>query len=83
MNKPQEVVVTGRMPNDFANEIVAALDAAQKRGIELDVAVCIAAGVIADYARAEYGDGYLDDLAYVLKQRAGKPFPRAANLPGK
>lgn len=75
---PTQVIVTGAMPNDFANEIAAAIDSAQERGLDLDVAVCVVVGVAADYARAEYGDKYLDALADVLKYRAGKPLPRPA-----
>lgn len=74
---PQEVTVTGRLPNDFANTIAEAIDKAQEGGIDLDVAVCVAAGVCADYARAEYGDRYLTALCHVIMQRVGKPLPRA------
>jgi hypothetical protein len=56
MTDPQKVIVPGALPNDFANEIAAAIDTAQERGLDLDVAVCVAVGVAADYARAEYGD---------------------------
>lgn len=86
MSDAQQVIVSGAMPNDFANEIAAAIDSAQERGIELDIAVCIAIGVAADYARAEYGDEYLKAMAYVIMQRAGKPLPRsgdAVSAPGE
>lgn len=76
--EPQEVIMSGAMPNNFANEVAALIDAALKRGMELDIAVCITVGVAADYARAEYSDSYLDALAHVIKQRAGKPLPRPA-----
>lgn len=75
MSETQEIV-TGAVPNDFANEVAALLDKAQAGGIDLDVAVCVAVGVCADYARSLYGDRYLDALAYVVKQRAGKPLPQ-------
>jgi hypothetical protein len=75
-------IVTGDLPNDFANEIAAAIDAAQERGIDLDVAVCVLVGVAADYARAEYGDKYLDALASVVRYRAGQPLPRSAGVVG-
>lgn len=79
MPKAQEVIVTGEMPNDFANEVAALLDKAQAQGIDLDVAVCVAVGVCADYARSAYSDRYLKDLAYVVTQRAGKPLPHAVS----
>lgn len=77
--KIQEVIATGPLPNDFANVIAAAIDKAQEDGLDLDVAVCVAAGVCADYARAEYGDKYLDALAYIVRSRAGKPLPRSGD----
>lgn len=80
--EPQAVVVTGAMPNDFANVIAAAIDKAQEDGLDLDVAVCVAVGVCADYARAEYSDKYLDALAYIVKSRAGKPLPRSGDVVG-
>lgn len=73
---PTQVIVTGAVPNDYANEVAALIDAAQKRGFDLDVAVCIMVGVAADYARAEYGDWYLDPLCSVVKSRTGKPLPQ-------
>jgi hypothetical protein len=67
------------LPNDFANEIASSIDRAQERGIDLDIAVCVAIGVAADYARAEYGDEYLNAMAHVIMQRAGKPLPRSGD----
>lgn len=81
-HEPTPVIVSGAMPNDFANVIAAAIDKAQDDGLDLDVAVCVAIGVCADYARAEYGDKYLDALAWVVQSRAGKPLPRAADPVG-
>lgn len=77
MVDPKQVIVTGPMPNDFANEVAKLIDAAQERGMDLDIAVCVAIGVAADYGRAEYGDAYLDALAFVIKARAGKALPRS------
>lgn len=77
--KVQEIIATGPLPNDFANEIAGCIDRAQEGGLDLDVAVCVAIGVAADYARAEYGDEYLNAMAYVIMQRAGKPLPRSAD----
>lgn len=74
---PNAEIVSGAEPNDFANEVAALIGAAQKRGLDLDVAVCVMVGVAADYARAQYGDRYLDALASVVKYRAGKPLPSA------
>lgn len=81
MEGPQEIIATGKLPNDFANEIAAVIDAAQERGIDLDIAVCVTIGVAADYARAEYGDQYLKAMAHVIMQRAGKPLPRSSTPP--
>lgn len=77
------ITATGALPNDFANEIVACIDRAQERGIDLDVAACIAIGVAADYARAEYGDKYLEAMAWIIMQRAGKPLPRSGDDVGE
>lgn len=73
---PQEEIVTGAIPNDFANEVAALIDSALARGFDLDVAVCIMIGVAADYARSEYGDRYLKPLCDVIRYRAGKPLPQ-------
>jgi len=72
---PQTSIVTGAIPNDFANEVAALIDASQERGFDLDVAVCVMIGVAADYARAEYGDKYLLALCDVVRYRAGRALP--------
>ncbi len=64
--------VSGEAPQKLAQAISDAFFAS---GLPVDEAACVAIAVIADYARAEYGDGYLFDLANVLIQRGGTPLP--------
>lgn len=71
-----KMTVTGRLPNDLANSVSDAIHAAQQAGMECDEAVCVAIGVAADYARIEYGDGYLLALCDVLMSRSGQPHPQ-------
>lgn len=80
--KAMEIIATGALPNEFANEIAACIDRAQEAGLDLDVAACVAIGVAADYARAEFGDEYLSAMAYVIMQRVGKPLPRSGDVVG-
>lgn len=68
-------IVTGQPTADLANAISDALHAAIDGGMAIDTAVCVVAGVAADYARGEYGDAYLNDLAEVVKMHAGLPMP--------
>jgi len=46
-------------------------------GLPVDEAACVAVAVIADYARAEYGEVYLQALAAVVLQRGECPLPPA------
>jgi hypothetical protein len=69
------VTITGALPAELANAVSDAIAFAIKRGMEVDEAVCVAIGVAADYARGEYGDGFLKDLADVITARAGEPLP--------
>lgn len=62
--------LTGRLPAELANAVSAAIAKAVHRGMETDEACCVAAAVIADYARAEYGAAYLTELAEVVVQRS-------------
>jgi hypothetical protein len=68
--------ITGPMPANLANAISDVLHRITTAGMPLDEACCVAAGVIADYARHEYGEAYLEDLAAVVRARAGQPMPR-------
>lgn len=79
MTDSTSTIVTGAAPNDLANAIAAAIDAAVDGGLDLDVAACVVAGVAADYARAEYGERYLEALADVIRLRAGMPLPGRVN----
>ncbi|MBN9035496.1 MAG: hypothetical protein J0H53_05460 [Rhizobiales bacterium] len=71
--------LSGRWAADLGNAISDAIHAALLRGMETDEAACIAVSVAADYARAEYGDAYLQDLAKVVVMRAGRPMPEDAS----
>jgi hypothetical protein len=68
--------VTGPKYAALANAVSDAIAEAQKAGLRIDEAVCIVAGVAADYARGEYGDAYLTLLAEVVSDQAGKPLPK-------
>jgi hypothetical protein len=68
--------ITGPMPANLANAISEVLHRIVMAGMPLDEACCVAVGVIADYARDQYGDTYLDGLAEIVRSRAGQPMPR-------
>jgi hypothetical protein len=71
-------IVTGPIPNDLANEVSDAIHRAMERGLGLDEAACVVAGVAADYLRVEYGDRVLPELCEVITARVGQPLPSAA-----
>lgn len=73
---PPVSTISGKLPTALANEISDAINRALRRGMEADEACCIAAAVIADYARDAYGDGYLPNLATIMRLRAGQSLPR-------
>lgn len=73
------VVVTGKLPADLANAISDAIHDSLGKGMPIDEAVGVVIGVAADYGRAEYGDGYLSDLADLIMLRVGRPLPRGAS----
>lgn len=68
-----EARISGALPTMLANAVSGAITAALERGMEMDEACCVAVAVIADYARFAYGAGYLDELAFVLRERANAP----------
>lgn len=68
--------ITGHLPNTLANAVSDAIHAALEGGMETDEAVCVVAGVAADYGRGEYGAGYLKNLAGVVLERAKAPLPQ-------
>ncbi len=76
MSELQAEIVTGAHVNGFANSVSDLIQDGLKSGLELDQTVCVAAGVCADYARAEYGDDYLEALCLVIRARKGKPLPK-------
>jgi hypothetical protein len=68
-------IVTGKLPAKLGNEISDAIRRALEAGMQTDEAVCVVVSVAADYARAEYGNGYLRDLAGVVTGRSAQPLP--------
>ena len=70
-----ETTLTGRLPMELANAVSGAISNALKMGMEIDEAACVVAAVAADYARREYGDVYLEELAEIVKTRASVPMP--------
>jgi hypothetical protein len=59
----------------LANAVSDAINAALRAGLGTDEAACIVVQVAADYARAEYGNRYLDGLAAVVVGAASMPMP--------
>lgn len=68
--------LTGKLPADLANATSDAFFEVCERGMEVDEAACVAIAVIADYARAKYGDAYLSELCGIVLSRAGLPLPQ-------
>ena len=67
--------LTGKLPAKLANEISDAISRALESGMQTDEAASVVVSVAADYARGEYGDGYLNGLASVVTSRAGRTIP--------
>lgn len=82
------ITLTGRSPAQLSNAISDAIHAALKRGMGTDEACSVAAAVVADYARAEYGNAFLAKLCAVIIDRGTMPLrvdaaaanPAAAHL---
>lgn len=81
MGKTAVLIGTGPNFHRLANAMSDAIHDALERGMETDEACCVAVAVIADYARIEYGDGYLAQLATVLLAQQGKPAPKDISKP--
>ncbi len=64
-----------RLANDFSDVIARAL----RQGFKSDEACCVAVQVAADYARAEYGPGYLANLAAIVIAAGDRPMPQSAD----
>lgn len=75
MPDARDAIGSGPNFQRLAQAVSDALHAALERGMATDEAVCCAAAVIADYARREYGNGYLPRLAEIVVARAGEPLP--------
>jgi hypothetical protein len=61
----------------LGNAVSDAIHAALKKGMEIDEACCCVVAVAADYARGEYGDDYLPQLAQVITRRNEMPMPES------
>lgn len=70
-------LVVGRGPHFhwLGNAFSDLVNAALRRGMETDEAVCVGLKVLCDYARHEYGDDYLSQLISLVAAQAGKPLP--------
>lgn len=68
-------ILSGQLPTDLANEVSDAIHRALERGMDVDEAVCVVAAVAADYARSEYGDAFLPQLASIVTAQAGRRKP--------
>lgn len=62
--------------NNFADALSALICHHVHQGVALDEALCIAAAVIADYARGQLSLAYLDVIADIVVARAACPLPR-------
>lgn len=71
----KKTTLSGELPRRLAQGISDAIHKAVKSGMELDEACCVGVSVIADYARAAYGPGYLAPLSGVLLERGDRPPP--------
>ena len=70
-----KIYASGRNFADLSNAISDAIHAALARGMQTDEVCCVMVSVAADYARAEYGNQYLSDLATVVTERANHSLP--------
>lgn len=61
---------------ELANAICEVVENYRKRGMGLDEVIGVGVGVLADHARAEYSDAYLDSFADIAKSRIGQPLPQ-------
>ncbi len=76
--RTDHVIATGPLPRELGNAVSDAIHAAMERGMETDEACCVAIAVACDYARGEYGDGYLEQLVKLIRVQRGKPLPSAS-----
>lgn len=74
-NDYETAIGTGRNFAELGNTMAQAIRASAERGMELDEILCCIVTVAADYARANYGPGYLPGLAHVILDRATHPMP--------
>jgi hypothetical protein len=65
--------VNGPDQSEFANRISKVISDAEKNGMAIDEAVCIAVAVASDYALHNYGKDYLDFLAKIVLAKKNKP----------
>lgn len=69
----EQVLIRGVLPRDLANATADAINAAMKRGMEVDEAVCVVLGAACDYGRLQYGDVYLREMALVVTEQSKRP----------
>lgn len=69
-------LLRGALPAEHGQRISDAMHQALLNGMEPDEACCVAAAVIADYARTYYGNEYLNGLAKIVVAQGQKPMPR-------
>lgn len=60
------------LANATSTMVVIARD---DRGMEIDVIVSVIATTITDYARAAYGDEYVEQLCELMRKRLSDPLP--------
>lgn len=71
----EAIIARGKSFAILGNAVSDAIHDALKRGMQIDEAACCVVAVASDYARAEYGDKYLLELAEVVKRRREMPLP--------
>ena len=69
-------VLTGASPMILANAVSDAINAAMRRGMQPDEAVCTALQVAVDYGRGTYGQQYVQKLSDAVKLMGRRPLPK-------
>lgn len=76
-------ILSGQDPHILANALSDTITASVQGGLPLDAALCVAAQVVADYARGEYGPAYVEELVGVMRQRLAMPLPTSSGQGGR
>lgn len=75
-----EVVRLDRRSIDLANEVSDAIVKVTKLGLPLDETLCLVVQVVADYARQDLTEDFIEQLANVMRARMEMPLPESIPL---